>query len=87
MTEILKPCPFCGGNVVISRLGRSIECRCGERHPRGRCIGQWNSRPIEDKLHAKIAKRDDLLQQVWDCNDSVSMDIIKRQIAKLGETG
>lgn len=47
---------------------------------------------INNKLRAKINKRDDLLQQVWDWNlerdkGAHHIDIIKRQIAKLGETG
>jgi hypothetical protein len=60
MSEELKPCPFCGSRAVTHeskyRGGNWLECENRE------CIGssivgvfsQWQHRPIEDALRAKL---------------------------------
>ena len=53
----LKPCPFCGGgNIHEEKKVDLVYCReCGcEFHTD--LEGSWNTRPIEDKLNARIAE-------------------------------
>lgn len=64
----LKPCPFCGSNVVIDTkddwyMFDCTNCECKyqtsfgkiSEESRNLAIQEWNSRPLEDKLDAKIA--------------------------------
>jgi len=53
----LKPCPFCGGkNVLSTELQDGLPfiayCQCGAENE----AENWNTRPIEDELRARIAK-------------------------------
>lgn len=68
----LKPCPFCGQEIHPNNFGKDfpekhlrgyyIECECcgfsfwqDHKRPNGQ-IGDWNTRPIEDELRARIAE-------------------------------
>jgi len=57
MSDLLKPCPFCGGEATIERKGTArqsmiIACtNCGGRHESGDVVGltpssryAWNNR-------------------------------------------
>ena len=53
----LKPCPFCGGkNVLSTELQDGLPfiayCQCGAENE----AENWNTRPIEDELHTRIAE-------------------------------
>ena len=53
----LKPCPFCGGkNVLSTELQDGLPfiayCQCGAENE----AENWNARPIEDALNARIAE-------------------------------
>lgn len=51
MSDKLKPCPFCGNTIIITRTGEGHTCnRCGS-------VGywDWNTRPIEDELRSQLA--------------------------------
>jgi len=55
----LKPCQFCGSEIVIrwrENAGRECsECvECGARSVAILPDDDWNTRPIEDKLNARI---------------------------------
>ena len=75
MSEELRPCPFCGseqpqdskddGNVPYE-FGMSRSCKfCSAAVNLG-----WNTRPIEDALHARIADLESLVEQlIWVGND------------------
>ena len=60
----LKRCPFCGGEAdytqILGNYGRvyCFTCDGGIREGRSKdgVIHNWNSRPIEDALNARIAK-------------------------------
>ena len=51
----LKPCPFCGGEATENRdISNSIYCKKCFAEIDTDCV-DWNTRPIEDALHARIA--------------------------------
>ena len=57
MSEELKPCPFCGSSKIKSHDYGNVEllyrCEdCGGEH----FHSNWNTRPIEDALQARIAE-------------------------------
>lgn len=66
----LKPCPLCNDKAIINLhstrvFGYSIECNTGEYgcHIRthvyetiAEAAAKWNTRPIEDALHARVAE-------------------------------
>ena len=67
MTEILKRCPFCGSESEFNsdEFGEGVCCKsCGATiHNQvyveeGKKVAstEWNTRPIEDKLHEEIEK-------------------------------
>jgi ribosomal protein L37AE/L43A len=48
----LKRCPFCGSNSVMNSVAGDISCKdCGVNSH-----FDWNYRPIEDELNAKIVQ-------------------------------
>ena len=63
MSEELRPCPFCKSNNTTldyyeisgpQELGTIVVCNdCGAS---AKSIVDWNNRPIEDALHARIAE-------------------------------
>ena len=57
MSEELRPCPFCGGsNIIIEEALETLycdDCGCELAEDFG---GNWNTRPIEDALQARIAE-------------------------------
>ena len=57
MSEELRPCPFCGGNDIVYEEALSVTyCNdCGGELDEG-FGSDWNTRPIEDALTARIAK-------------------------------
>jgi Lar family restriction alleviation protein len=68
MNEILKPCPFCGGDAQYDELLREdimiywVECsECTDTNidvssTKEIAAEKWNTRPIEDELNARIAE-------------------------------
>jgi hypothetical protein len=65
MSEELKPCPFCGGMPKVNdwTLKGITDKRCfcdNEKCPvylsKTIAIDNWNTRPIEDALNARIAE-------------------------------
>jgi len=64
MSEELRPCPFCGGkNVLSTELQDGLPfiayCQCGAENE----AENWNTRPIEDALKARIAELEE--KQRW----------------------
>ena len=56
MSEKLKPCPFCG--AMPETDGKLVQCYlmpCDFRRFK-MPVEAWNTRPIEDDLHARIAE-------------------------------
>jgi hypothetical protein len=53
----LRPCPFCGKEPEVAESG---ECRCNNKScpmaPNWYLPEDWNPRPIEDALNARIAE-------------------------------
>jgi len=64
MSEELRPCPFCGGEAQVNTwtLHGITESRCFcsnsdcPNSVRTVALEQWNTRPIEDSLNARIAE-------------------------------
>jgi len=83
----LKACPMCGREAHI--IGENIECKyCGCTSisidgVNNNAVEQWNTRPIEDALRARI----DTMQKYIDAleNEPVrSMSVIKRLRTQTG---
>ena len=57
MSEELKPCPFCGGSNITEEASISVVfcADCGGEKDTD-FGGDWNTRPIEDALNARIAE-------------------------------
>ena len=67
----LKPCPFCGNKVIITRTDEGHTCnRCGS-------VGywDWNTRPIEDELRAELRK--------WQTGEIVGIEFVPMMINHL----
>ena len=86
----LKPCPFCG-EMPIGQDDRYMCSTLG-------CVMQedtisakeWNTRPIEDALTARIAELKDVLEKVYDewitCDDdwwTEEVDELKEKAARI----
>ena len=60
MSEILKPCPFCGSNKVTETMTQAVStCGCINADPFSYdypTVEIWNNRPMEDKLRAEIER-------------------------------
>ena len=56
MSEELKPCPFCGGDVNLAING-IIKHTCHGYGDAWCNTDKWNTRPIEDELRAELEKR------------------------------
>ena len=64
MIDELKPCPFCGGEAQVNTwtMHGITESRCFcsnsdcPNSVRTVALEQWNTRPIEDVLQARIAE-------------------------------
>ena len=78
MSEELRPCPFCGSNAQVNTCTThgitESRCFCSNSDcpysVRTVALEQWNTRPIEDALHARIAELEALVEQlIWVGND------------------
>jgi len=54
---ILKPCPFCGKKEPYAE-----NCICQSDPMLAMSRGAWNTRPIEDKLTARVAELEEALR-------------------------
>ena len=54
MSEILKPCPFCGGTKICTEKGINLNY-CDNCSAESN-VEHWNTRPIEDELRSRIAE-------------------------------
>jgi hypothetical protein len=54
MSEILQPCPFCGGTKICTEKGINLNY-CDNCSAESN-IEHWNTRPIEDDLRKRIAE-------------------------------
>ena len=90
MNEELRPCPF-SGEMPIGQDDRYMCSTLG-------CVMQedtisakeWNTRPIEDALTARIAELKDVLEKVYDewitCDDdwwTEEVDELKEKAARI----
>lgn len=93
MSEILQPCPFCGGTNICTEKGINLNY-CDSCSAEAN-IEHWNNRPIEDALRARIAEleaaqrwipvserlpevNEDVFTVVYDTNDgSTSVSALK----------
>ena len=94
----MKKCPFCGGEAdytqILGNYGRvyCFTCDGGIREGRSKdgVIHNWNSRPIEDALNARIAELKDVMEIVYDewitCDDdwwTEEVDELKEKAARI----
>jgi len=71
--EVLKPCPFCGGEAMTEESSGIRIIRCGdgvcEAQPRiltnnwERSMLYWNTRPIEAKQAEEIERLQDIINK------------------------
>ena len=98
----LKPCPFCGSsNTTLDyyeiscpqELGTIVVCNdCGAS---ATSIVDWNTRPIEDALNARIAEleaENDRLQDAWFLDETVCPDgslrpTVSQLLSRIAELG
>lgn len=73
MTDILKPCPFCGNKEIIDDEDEGITCpNCGSYIDRisveddVSLVDVWNTRPIEDKKDEEIKHLRESLEEIQD---------------------
>lgn len=92
MSEELRPCPFCGEDAHIERMGDShqstiYECdSCGCRLETGEEWGHggaWNRRPMEDKLYEDLKRGEDMYILMRNRCASVEAEI--ERITKLAD--
>ena len=90
MKDKLKACPFCGLHVELvsaktypngERSPAYIKCKRCNYHIAGYedkdVINQWNTRPIEDALNARVAEleeENDRLQDGWFRDETICPD-------------
>ena len=61
MSEILQPCPFCGGEAELCYSEVDTFCRqCNVMQE----TELWNTRPIEDALRLRIAELEGKIDQL-----------------------
>ena len=66
MSEKLKPCPFCGGEATENRdISNSIYCKKCFAEIDTDCV-DWNIRPIEDALQARIVELEAVIEILED---------------------
>lgn len=69
MSEELEPCPFCGKPPKVSENPLTLGLvSCGNTGCCNETFAypeEWNTRPVEDALHARIAE----LEQGWIPNE------------------
>jgi len=90
MSEILKPCPFCGAEVQDDERGEKyprkspmggwiIHCECcgaslSQFRKSGKGEISWNTRPIEDALNKRIAESEEAFMKLEDTLDDVEFE-------------
>ena len=62
MSEILRPCPFCGGTKICTEKGINLNY-CDNCSAESN-VEHWNTRPIEDALNARIAELEEEIDQL-----------------------
>jgi len=62
MSEILRPCPFCGSADIRTEPGINLNY-CDKCSAEAN-IEHWNTRPIEDALRARIAELEEEIDQL-----------------------
>ena len=73
----LKMCPFCGSDNVKSEEPLDVVycLDCGAEMATD--LGDWNTRPIEDALHARIAELEAELEHVIEVGN-YGWDVIRK---------
>ena len=67
MSEILKPCPFCGGTKICTEKGINLNY-CDNCSAESN-VEHWNTRPIEDALTTRIAELEGLIDRLIEIGD------------------
>ena len=87
MSEQLKPCPFCGSKAELLNDGTVAEC--SQDFLDELTVEEWNTRPIEDKLRAKIESLIRRLGQEHGFNDDLRAEnerLVEQLDYKPGDT-
>jgi hypothetical protein len=72
MSEILQPCPFCGGTNICTEKGINLNY-CDSCSAEAN-IEHWNNRPIEDALQARIAELSQAVGLITTLKPTMVMD-------------
>lgn len=86
----LKPCPFCGGKAEEDTHIGGVICENYCTNPNtfdgggGVWTADWNTRPIEDALNARIAKLVNLVEVQHDDNCHLA-DMCRQRDASIAE--
>ena len=82
----LKPCPFCGGsNVKDEPALQVVICMdCGAEIDTD--LGEWNKRPIEDALNARIAELELLVSKQFGRIVELEKEALSHGVRDLSQT-
>lgn len=87
MSDELKACPFCNSvpmvkqyfiKGVANHINYFVECPCGNR-TRSRksyygAVSEWNTRPREDALQARITELKETIEDIKELAELASVD-------------
>jgi hypothetical protein len=90
VSDKLKPCPSCGAKntperTLITELYDHDKYKYGKCFNCGAKMYNWNTRPIEDALQARIAELETTLQEIHQHYDDTHAEEVNKLNARIAE--